>query len=208
MAPPYRDGARRSDTVESIEGAKMLAVPRQRQQWISSLRELPTSLEAVVGKLPGEQLDAPGGEGEWSIRQVVHHVADANLNFFARTKWVLTEERPALKLLEQEDWARLPDATEAPLQASLLLLRGLHQRWVLLLESLAEADWERTALHPTLGELTLADLIASYSRHGEIHLEQIAQIRAANDRPAPGPGRPRRSSASPGARSISRYSLP
>ncbi len=157
----------------------LLTMPVERNPSIASIRSLPAALESLVAGLTEEQLDTPEGEGEWTVRQVVHHMADADVNFFARTKWVLTEEKPALKLFQQEDWAKLPDATLAPLQASLSLLKGLHQRWVVLLESVTEAGWKRRAVHPTLGEVSLEDLIASYARHGEVHLEQIARIRGA-----------------------------
>jgi hypothetical protein len=86
----------------------------ERECVVTSIRSLPAALEVAIVGLTEEQLDSPGGEGEWAIRQVVHHLADANLNFFARTKWILSEERPVLKLFDREARTRLPDATQFP----------------------------------------------------------------------------------------------
>ena len=75
--------------------------------------------------------------------------------------------------------ARLPDTAAMPIESSLLILRGLHARWFALLESLPEASWSRSALHPEIGVVTLADRLADYARHGEQHVEQVMKLRAA-----------------------------
>ncbi len=152
----------------------------QRRERIAMIRELPARLEAALRGLDDRQLGTPGGEGEWSVREVVHHMADADANFFVRMKLVLTEEKPRLWLFEQEGWARLADTTKVPIQPSLSILKGLHQRWGVLLESLPESAWARQGVHPESGAVTLEDLLVAYTNHGEIHLEQIAKIRAAN----------------------------
>ncbi len=157
-----------------------MATALERQGMIAQIRELPARIEAMVGELNEQQLDAPGGEGEWSLRQVMHHLADAHMNGFIRMKLVLTEEKPILKPYDQEKWAELPDTTRVPIQPSLAILRGLHQRWAALLESLAEPVWQRQGVHLEGGLLSLEDLLVTFVRHGEAHLEQMGKIRRAN----------------------------
>ncbi len=157
-----------------------MATVGERRTMIAGIKELPARLEAAVGGLSDAQLDEPGGEGEWSVRQVVHHMADAHMNGFIRMKLVLTEDKPILKPYDQEKWAELPDTTRAPLEPSMEILRGVHERWSTLLESLSESDWQRQGVHLEAGLLTLDDLLSTFVRHGENHLQQIAKIRAAH----------------------------
>ncbi len=152
----------------------------RRRQRIGMIRELPVKLEAALSGLDERQLAAASAEGEWSIGQVVHHMADADANFFVRMKLVLTDDTPKLWLFEQDGWARLADTAGVPIQPSLSILRGLHERWSVLLDSLPESAWLRQGVHPESGLVTLEDLLVTYTDHGEIHLEQIAKIRAAN----------------------------
>jgi len=151
----------------------------QRQAMIASIRQLPAEVEAAVRGLSDGQLDTSEGEGEWTIRQVVHHLADAHMNGFIRTKLILTEARPTLKPYDQDAWAKLPDTTEAPVEDSLSILRGLHERWSDLLESVQDRDWQRSAFHPEVGEVTLEDILATFAGHGDNHVEQILRIRAS-----------------------------
>ena len=151
----------------------------ERQAMMAQIRDLPANIEATVQGLNNEQLDAPGGEGEWTIRQVVHHLADSHMNSFIRLKLILTEENPTLKPYDQEAWANLPDTASLPLEATFSILRGLHKRWVALFESLTEAQWQRTGFHPEIGDVTPGDLLKIYARHGEEHIEQITRLLTA-----------------------------
>jgi hypothetical protein len=150
----------------------------ERQEMIAKLRELPARIEAIANNLSDQQLDQVSGAEAWTIRQVVHHLADAHLNAFVRLKLILTEDQPTLKPYNQDLWASLPDVNQVSIQSSLLILKGLHQRWIYLLEHLAEADWSRPALHPEIGRITAEDLLAIYARHGDDHLEQISRLLA------------------------------
>lgn len=152
---------------------------RSRSALIAEIAALPARLEAVVSNLDDVQLDTPYRTGGWTVRQVVHHLADSHMNAYIRMKLALTEDRPRFKTYEQDEWARLPDST-LPLAPSLSILRGLHERWATLLEGLpAEEIWARVGEHPESGSVTLDDLLASYTAHGARHVRQIADLRAA-----------------------------
>jgi hypothetical protein len=150
----------------------------ERHDLIAKMRHLPTGVEAAVKDLSAAQLATPYREGGWTVGQVVHHLADSHLNGFVRMKLMLTEVGPVLKPYDQEAWAKLSDAATIPIDSSILILRGLHERWAALLADLPETSWQRSALHPEIGVVTLADLLADYAHHGEQHVEQILSLRS------------------------------
>ena len=154
-----------------------MPTPEERQEKIGRIEELPRLLEDAVRGLDDRQLDTPYREGGWTVRQVVHHVADSHANAVIRIKLTLTEERPALKPYDQDEWARLTD-TALPLEPSLAILRGLHQRWTALLRAVPEDAWSRTAYHPERGDITLDDQLDLYAGHGANHVRQITDLRA------------------------------
>ena len=155
----------------------MTAANRPAQ--IRALRELPRQARAAVRGLSEAQLDVPYREGGWTSRQVIHHLADSHMNAFVRMKLVATEEHPTLKPYDENDWAGTADGKSAPIELSLAILDGLHDRMARLLESLPESAFARGAFHPERGELTLADLLDTYADHGAHHLAHIAGLRRA-----------------------------
>ena len=153
----------------------------ERHDLMAEMRRLPAAVETAVKDLTDAQLNTPYREGGWTVGQVVHHLADSHLNGFVRMKLMLTEVGPVLKPYDQDAWAKLPDTTAMPVESSMLILKGLHERWFALLENLPEAGWRRSAFHPEIGVVTLADLLADYARHGEQHVEQVMRLRAAQE---------------------------
>ncbi|RMF91378.1 MAG: putative metal-dependent hydrolase [Nitrospinota bacterium] len=149
----------------------------KRQAWIADLAEMPARLQAAVAGLSPEQLDTPYRPEGWTVRQVVHHLADSHLASYVRFRQALTEEEPGITPYDQNRWAALPDARTAPVELSLTLLDALHQRWVLLLRSLSPADFARTVRHPRLGVLSLEKLLNLYAWHGRHHTAQITSLR-------------------------------
>ena len=149
----------------------------QRQENINLIEQLPAQLEFLVAGLKDDQLDTPYGEGKWTIRQVVHHLADSHLVGFTRMRLVLTENEPKLVTYEQELWAKLPDSSALPIAYSLNLLYGLHTRWTFLLKNLREQDWTRKGNHPEWGLLTLDDMLTTYATHGQRHMHSVRNLR-------------------------------
>lgn len=151
----------------------------ERHDRIEKIRSFPARLEARVASLTDAQLDAHL-PGEWSTRQNVHHVADSHMNAFIRFKLTLTEKTPIIKPYLEAEWAKLADTTTLPVDVSLRLLHGLHQRWVTLIDSLSEEQWARTAYHPDQARiLSLDDFLVIYSNHGEAHLAQLGRALAS-----------------------------
>jgi hypothetical protein len=151
--------------------------PEQRNEWIKAISCLPSGLSAVVQDLSERQLDTPYRPDGWSVRQVVHHVADSHMNSVIRFRWALTEDVPLIKAYDEALWAQLPDAASLAPQVSLDLLDGLHRRWTALLTQMTDADFERRLRHPESGELSLNKMLALYAWHGQHHVAHIAKLR-------------------------------
>jgi uncharacterized damage-inducible protein DinB len=152
--------------------------PEIRSAQIQVLRSLPESLESAVNGLRVDQLDTPYREGGWSVRQLVHHIADSHANSYVRCKLALTEDWPTIKTYDEKAWAELADSCDVPIGASLLLIGALHTRWVALLESLSEADFQKGYRHPESGPQNLATVLALYAWHSQHHTAHITSLRA------------------------------
>lgn len=149
----------------------------ERKEWIEELEHAPAAFrKAVSGLSPGE-LDTPYRNGGWTVRQVVHHMADSHLNGYIRFRLALTEDEPAIKGYDEKEWANLVDARTAPVEISLTLLGSLHQRWVALLRSLSTADFEKTFIHHERGAMALAPSLGLYAWHGRHHAAHITSLR-------------------------------
>ena len=103
------------------------ATADKRAGWITAIEELPSRMREAVSDLRDDQLDTPYRDGGWTVRQLVHHVADSHTNAYVRLKLTLTETRPSVKGYDEKAWAELPDA-RMPVDVSLALLDALHAR--------------------------------------------------------------------------------
>jgi uncharacterized damage-inducible protein DinB len=152
--------------------------PEDRSWFIEDIHALPSNLRSALAGLSDSQLETPYREGGWTVRQVVHHLADSHMNSFVRFKLALTESNPTIKPYDEAAWAETADARNVPIEASLALLEGLHERWVVLLRAAADSDFERTFQHPERGSMTLDVNLALYSWHGRHHVAHVTQLRS------------------------------
>ena len=144
---------------------------------IETIEAMPARLRAAVAGLDDAQLDTPYRPGGWTVRQVVHHVADSHINAYVRCKLALTEDRPAIKAYEEKLWAELPEARTAPVEVSLELLEALHERWVLVLRALGDAQLDRPYVHPEMGDMPLRAMLGMYAWHCRHHVAHVTALR-------------------------------
>jgi uncharacterized damage-inducible protein DinB len=154
--------------------------PAERRRHIEAIAGTPATLRRAVHGLSDAQLETPYRPGGWTARQVVHHVPDSHMNAYVRFKLALTEDRPTIKPYDENLWATLGDVSATPIATSLALLDVLHERWVALLGSMAQTDFERQLVHPENGPMTLDQLLALYAWHGPHHTAHITTLRERN----------------------------
>jgi hypothetical protein len=150
----------------------------RRRAAVEEIAALPQRMREAVEGLDDRQLDTPYRPDGWTVRQVVHHVADSHMNGFIRLKLALTEERPTIKPYDEKAWAGLADAA-MPVGVSLAILDNVHARWVAVYRSLRPEEFARTFFHPEMQDtLTLDTHVQLYAWHSRHHVAHITSLRA------------------------------
>jgi uncharacterized damage-inducible protein DinB len=151
---------------------------KQLQEWLIDIKFLPQHIENAVLNLDEEQLNTPYRPDGWTVKQLVHHVADSHMNAYIRFKLGLTEDNPTIKPYDEVKWAEMDDTKNLPVNISLTLLHALHARWVEVLLSIKEDQWNRTVVHPEHGrQMTLWFLLGLYAWHSRHHTAHITSLR-------------------------------
>ena len=144
----------------------------ERTDHIARIGVQPGRLTAVLDALDEGDFDAPYRLGGWTVRQLVHHLADSHLNAFIRVKLGLTEDHPTIKPYDQDAWATLADTALSP-HVSVALFAATHIRLHSVLQSMTPEQFSRTIMHPENGAMTLDQVAAMYAWHGDHHLAQL-----------------------------------
>ena len=159
--------------------AVMPVTSELRAAAIDAIAGLPDRMRTAVAGLTDAQLDTPYRPGGWTVRQVVHHVADSHMNGLIRVKLALTEETPTIKPYDENAWATLPDMM-LPVNVSLGLIDGIHSRWAAVYRAMRIEEFERSFVHPEIGgPLTLDWHLQQYAWHSHHHLAHITELRRA-----------------------------
>lgn len=145
-----------------------------REEALKNFGSLPKRLREVLNGVGSDQLKNRYRPEGWSIRQVVHHLADSHMNCLIRFKLALTEGHPTIKPYIESLWATMPDADNDEINDSLLIIEGVHNRVMKLLSSVGGEDWERKVFHPeSKRDMSVDFLLALYSWHCNHHLAHI-----------------------------------
>jgi hypothetical protein len=157
--------------------ARMSFTSTTRKAAIDRIAALPVELRSAVTDLSDRQLDTPYRPQGWTVRQVVHHVADSHMNGLIRTKLALTEHNPTIKPYDEGAWAALADM-RMPIEESLWIVDGVHARWAAVFRSMDDAQFARTFVHPERGvTLTLEFQVHDYAWHSSHHLAHVTRLR-------------------------------
>lgn len=141
-------------------------------EWQKEIGTYTIRLRATVDSLSDEELSRTYRDGSWTVRQLVHHIADSQLNMYQRLKLALTDENPTVPAFDQEKWAIHPD-TELPVESSMKMLEGINERIVSLVSSLTDEQLNRSFTHQKNGKITVATKVAKLAWHEEHHLAHI-----------------------------------
>lgn len=157
--------------------SRMVFSAASRATTMDEIEELPACIGDAAGGLTAAQLDTPYRPGGWTVRQVVHHVADAHLVIYVRARIALTEDDPPVKTWDEVTWAELPDAKAMPIDTSLAIIGAVHARLTHLLRALSPDQFARTMRHPEWGVIPLDELIEICAWHGRHHTAHIVRLR-------------------------------
>ncbi|MFK7765926.1 MAG: YfiT family bacillithiol transferase [Mariniblastus sp.] len=151
-----------------------------KSRFATELANCSVKIRSAIEGLSGEQLDTK--YKNWTIRQIVHHLADSHMNAYIRFKWALTEASPLIKSYDETKWSEIVDAKTADVESSLAILDGLHARWATLVKGLDDTSMKKTFFHPEqTRNVSLAESLPAYVWHTEHHVAQIRWIRSEQD---------------------------
>ncbi|MEO8770532.1 MAG: YfiT family bacillithiol transferase [Ferruginibacter sp.] len=154
----------------------------QLKEWLLDIQSLPQQIEYAITNLDYHQLDTAYRDGGWTIKQVVHHVADSHMNAYIRFKLGLTEETPVIKPYDEAAWAEMSDTKNLPINISITLLYAVHSRWQEILKNMTTDQWSRKIFHPEhKKEMTLWYLLGMYAWHSRHHVAHITSLRKRMD---------------------------
>ena len=151
---------------------------KEREQLIAQYRDGYRAVAEALLKITAEELDARQAPGRWSPREIVHHLADSEMNAAMRLRLLLAEEKPAIKGIDQDEFARRLHY-DRPHESSLEAFRYARQTTAELLERMSEAEWRREGTHSELGAYSVEQWLRIYAVHAHSHARQIREARAA-----------------------------
>ncbi len=145
---------------------------------IEAIRSTPERMAAAVSGLNDEQMDTPYRPGGWTVRQLVHHLPDSHMHSYLRFHWAITEDSPMIKPYDEKAWATMDYHQSVPVEVSLSLLKAIHDRWMILIDNLTEADMACSYRHPEDGQIySVKKAILVYGWHGDHHIAHITELR-------------------------------
>lgn len=142
------------------------------QKWLAEIDNYTRRLRDVVENITEEELNKTYRNASWNVRQLVHHIADSQLNMYQRLKLALTDNNPTVPPFNQEEWVELEDSL-APIEYSLQILEGINARIVALGNHIDKDQLERKFTLKDSGEITVATKLAKLAWHENHHLAHI-----------------------------------
>jgi hypothetical protein len=159
--------------------------PERRRRLVALYEAGPAAVDAAVAGLTEEDVDRSPGEGEWSARQVIHHLADTEMIAAVRLRMLIAQDSPTIQGYDEMELARELGYESRPVGPSLTAFRGATESTATILDRLTEEDWGRTGQHTERGPYSVETWLEVHASHAHDHARQIEQA-ARPDEPAGG----------------------
>jgi len=137
----------------------------------------PAKLAALVAGLSAAQLAHRPGPAQWSIQEVVAHLADDELVAGYRLRLILSASGTAIQAFDQDVWARTGRYDRRDVSSSLEIYRVLREANLALLHSLSADEWNMFGVHAERGVESVRDIAMYFAGHDINHFQQIEAIR-------------------------------
>jgi DinB superfamily len=159
----------------NVKGGPAMPVPTPKQ--LDEYEMAPSSIMTALEGLDEAQIRQTPAENEWSIHEIVIHLADSETMGYMRLRMAIAQDTPLLPAYKEAVWAKRLKYDAQARGLALALFANLRAASAALLRTLTEEEWKRVAIHPECGRMSVCDLFDLYSEHGEIHLQQIERIK-------------------------------
>jgi DinB superfamily len=151
--------------------------PAERKRLVDEYRRGPDLIRDALGGVREADLDVRPAADAWTIREIVHHLADAETMAASRLRRLLGEDRPAIARYDDEEFARRLHY-DRPIGTSLELLAASRRSGAELLDRIDEAEWSREGTHDAYGSYSIEYLVERAAAHCPMHADQIRRARA------------------------------
>ena len=150
----------------------------ERKKLVDLYRDGYGAVAEALLKITPEEMDAKPGPGRWSVREIIHHLADSEMTAAVRLRLLLAQDRPTIHGYDQDEFARRL-YYDRPHEVSLELFQIVRQSTAEILDRLTPADWVREGTHTETGPYGVEAWLKTYSRHAHKHARQIRVARDA-----------------------------
>lgn len=150
-----------------------------RDRLIAAYKEGYRVVADALAGAPDEELDTPYGEGKWTAREIVHHLADSEMTSAVRLRLLLATPSPQIVGYDQDAFARALYYKDRPIEASLDAFNAARRSSAELLDRMSEAEWLREGTHSEHGRYSISKWLELYAAHAHAHAEQILAARDA-----------------------------
>ena len=150
-------------------------MPPTREDRIRQYAEGPALLRRTLAAVPAEAMKWRPAPGKWSVHEIIIHCADSETNAHMRVRYLLAEKDPQIIGYDQDEWPRVLNYHNLPLEPALATIEAVRANTVPLLKSLPEAAWSRVGHHTEVGKYSVENWLETYGEHLDIHSRQIAR---------------------------------
>lgn len=148
----------------------------QRRRLLDRYASAAGELEAAIADVRDDELDAHPIEGEWSVREIAHHVCDSEMTSAIRLRRLIAEDDPAITGYDEMEWSRRLHYPERPIGPSMAAMHGARETTLSILERLTDQEWERAGTHSELGAYSVDRWLEIYAEHPREHAEQARRV--------------------------------
>ncbi|MBI3746255.1 MAG: DinB family protein [Chloroflexi bacterium] len=134
-------------------------------------------LEDAVADITEAELDRPERGGEWTPRQVVHHLADGEAMSYTRLRRLVADDEPLIQGYDEPLFARRLHY-ERPIASSLAVVRAVREASLDLMDAMTLEDWAKTGTHTEHASYSVDRWLEIYAEHVHEHADQIRRARA------------------------------
>jgi hypothetical protein len=147
----------------------------ERRELIAKYRKGYTEVTGALEGIGAEELDR-SASGEWTPRQIAHHLADSEMTSALRLRHLIADDRPVVMGYDEEQFARAL-TRDRPIEPSVEAMRWARESTLQILERLTEDEWRRTGTHSESGPYSVERWLEIYAAHAHDHAAQIRRSR-------------------------------
>ena len=151
----------------------------ERDALVVRYRDGAAAFRAALADVADAELDERPIDGEWTVREIAHHLADSELNSAVRLRRLIAEDEPVLQGYDEATFVRRLHVTERPIASSIDAAAAARASTLTILESLTDDEWTRTGTHAEQGPYSVEAWLLDYANHPWDHAEQARRVLAA-----------------------------